>query len=406
MKQQCALGSLVVCGFACVLSAQPEYQIYDIGIVQTSDFGSQAFGVSPSGIVTGRSLGSPTHAWSWTEVGGRVDLPNLASPVRAFSVGNGVNDAGVVVGVGSTTAFGSDPLPLMWENGVVSVLPLPVTETLGRAYDINSLGVAVGSVNGGSLERGAIFNVPVPSVITQTTTNGSYMQVAYGINDAGLIVGTGFDPNNAAINAGVAFDMNTLSAFLIPALSGDNSVICFAVGNGGHVVGSSSFNQANGKPFIWTQTTGSLAIPLPVGTSQGSARGVNANGWAVGTASNAFAIPFLFDGTQTYLVADLLPAGSGWDLSMNTSSSAMGISDDGIIVGTGVHNSNTRAYAMVPTTSCYADCDGSGTLNIFDYICFGNEYASGSQYADCDGSGSLNIFDYICFGNAYAGGCP
>ncbi|MCA9278038.1 MAG: hypothetical protein H6815_04530 [Phycisphaeraceae bacterium] len=55
---------------------------------------------------------------------------------------------------------------------------------------------------------------------------------------------------------------------------------------------------------------------------------------------------------------------------------------------------------------CYADCDGSGALNIFDYICFGNEYAAGNAYADCDGSGSLNIFDYICFGNEYAAGCP
>ncbi|MCA9278059.1 MAG: hypothetical protein H6815_04635 [Phycisphaeraceae bacterium] len=55
---------------------------------------------------------------------------------------------------------------------------------------------------------------------------------------------------------------------------------------------------------------------------------------------------------------------------------------------------------------CYADCDGSGALNIFDYICFGNEYAAGTSYADCDGSGSLNIFDYICFGNEYAAGCP
>ncbi|MCA9278039.1 MAG: hypothetical protein H6815_04535 [Phycisphaeraceae bacterium] len=55
---------------------------------------------------------------------------------------------------------------------------------------------------------------------------------------------------------------------------------------------------------------------------------------------------------------------------------------------------------------CYADCDGSGGLNIFDYICYGNEYAAGNAYADCDGSGSLNIFDYICFGNAYAAGCP
>ncbi|MCA9280164.1 MAG: hypothetical protein H6815_00715 [Phycisphaeraceae bacterium] len=55
---------------------------------------------------------------------------------------------------------------------------------------------------------------------------------------------------------------------------------------------------------------------------------------------------------------------------------------------------------------CYADCDASGSLNIFDYICFGNLYAAGDPYADCDGSGSLNVFDYICFGNEYAAGCP
>ncbi|MCA9279583.1 MAG: hypothetical protein H6815_00865 [Phycisphaeraceae bacterium] len=56
-------------------------------------------------------------------------------------------------------------------------------------------------------------------------------------------------------------------------------------------------------------------------------------------------------------------------------------------------------------SNCYADCDSSGVLNIFDYICFGNAYANFDPYADCDGSGSLNIFDYICFGNAYAAGC-
>src|SRR5262249_35015989 len=59
-------------------------------------------------------------------------------------------------------------------------------------------------------------------------------------------------------------------------------------------------------------------------------------------------IPFLYDGTNTYRLADLIPPDSGWDLSMNTSSSALGISEGGIIVGTGVHNGDTHAYAMVP----------------------------------------------------------
>ncbi|MCA9278075.1 MAG: hypothetical protein H6815_04710 [Phycisphaeraceae bacterium] len=73
---------------------------------------------------------------------------------------------------------------------------------------------------------------------------------------------------------------------------------------------------------------------------------------------------------------------------------------------TGEVFSGAAFASFLVETSCYADCDGSGALNIFDYICFGNEYAAGTSYADCDGSGSLNIFDYICFGNAYAAGCP
>jgi hypothetical protein len=68
----------------------------------------------------------------------------------------------------------------------------------------------------------------------------------------------------------------------------------------------------------------------------------------VGTASSAFAIPFVYDGAATYRLADLIPAGTGWDLSMNTSSSALGISDNGIIVGTGVFNGATHGYAMLP----------------------------------------------------------
>src|SRR5437773_3339987 len=58
-----------------------------------------------------------------------------------------------------------------------------------------------------------------------------------------------------------------------------------------------------------------------------------------------------YDGKNTYRLADLIPPNSGWDLSMNTSSSALGISENGIIVGTGVHNGETHAYAMVPAST-------------------------------------------------------
>jgi hypothetical protein len=55
---------------------------------------------------------------------------------------------------------------------------------------------------------------------------------------------------------------------------------------------------------------------------------------------------------------------------------------------------------------CYADCDESGELDFFDFLCFQNEFAAGTEYADCDESGELDFFDFLCFQNEFAAGCP
>ncbi len=58
-----------------------------------------------------------------------------------------------------------------------------------------------------------------------------------------------------------------------------------------------------------------------------------------------------------------------------------------------------------PDATCYPDCDGSGTLDIDDFICFQTFFAIGDPYADCDASGSLDIDDFICFQTFFAIGC-
>ncbi len=341
----------------------PRYRIYDIGIVQAGDTASQGFGVSTGDVAVGRSVRTGgSQAFSWTQGGGIVGLPNLSA--RPFCVSNSANNSGIVVGTCATTLFGSSRLPTIWQNGAVSQLPLPSGETLGDASDVNASGVAVGSVNGGSLQRGVVYSGGSATVITQTTSNGSFFVTAFGVNDSGRVVGTGIDPNNAARNVGMVYDIGSGSAFEVGALSGFNGALAFAVSNTGYVVGSSMLNQGSGLPFIWSQAGGMVAIPLAAGTSQGSARAVNSAGWVVGTDSSAFAIPFLYDGVTTYRLADLIPAGTGWDLSMNTSSSALGISDNNVIVGTGVYNGQVHAYAMVPAASTLFDFDGDGTADI------------------------------------------
>jgi probable HAF family extracellular repeat protein len=177
------------------------------------------------------------------------------------------------------------------------------------------------------------------------------MYTAFSINDSGIVVGTGIDPNNAARNVGFLYDSVAHTSMDIGALPGRNGALAFDVSNAGQVVGASMQNQGDNVPFIWTQANGMTEIPLPAGASVGSARGVNSNGWVVGTGSGVYSIPFLFDGTTTYRVADLVPSSSGWDLLTNTASSAMSISESGVIVGTGVFNGAFTAYAMIPAAA-------------------------------------------------------
>ncbi|MEO6391222.1 MAG: carboxypeptidase regulatory-like domain-containing protein [Pyrinomonadaceae bacterium] len=327
--------------------AGPQYQIFDLGVVLMTDTASQGFGVSSGGVAVGRSVRTGgSQAFTWNFGGGLVGLPLLAG--RSFAVSNAANDSDTVVGTAAASLFGTSRLPVVWQNGAISQLPLPAGETLGDANDVNASGIAVGSVNSGSLQKAVIYNGATATLISQTTSGGSFFQTAFGINDSGRVVGPGIDPNNAARNVGMVYDIGQSAAFEVGALPGANGALAFGVSNAGHVVGSSMLNQGSGQPFIWTQAGGMVAIPLAAGTSQGSARAVNSAGWAVGTDSSAFAIPFLYNGTNTYRLADLIPVGTGWDLSTNTSSSALGISENNIIVGTAVFNGAVHGYAMIP----------------------------------------------------------
>ena len=61
---------------------------------------------------------------------------------------------------------------------------------------------------------------------------------------------------------------------------------------------------------------------------------------------------------------------------------------------------------------CYADCEtstGLGTLDIFDFLCFQDNFIAGFAYAcECDtstGPGVCDIFDFLCFQSSFVGGC-
>lgn len=336
-----ALAVATIAGAA--TAGAPHYNIIDLGVVSSGD-SVQGNGISAGGVAFGRTLGS-NRAFSWTQGGGLVTLGTVAG--RNFFTATAANDAGQVVGVGTTTSFGSGAVPIVWNNGVATQLAFGSGFDVGRAYGVNNNGMVVGSQGGGVSERATIWNDGFAQTINTTTAGGAYMTTAYAVNDAGMIAGIGIDPNNLARNVAILYDSVNDVAIEIPSLADDNGGIAFNMSQTGYVVGSSSFNQSGSSPFIWSMFGGTVEIPLTPDASQGSARGVNSDGWVVGTGSGLYAVPFLFDGTDTYRLQDLIDAGTGWDISTNTFSSGMGISDDGTIVGTGVFNGQIRAYAMV-----------------------------------------------------------
>ncbi len=63
------------------------------------------------------------------------------------------------------------------------------------------------------------------------------------------------------------------------------------------------------------------------------------------------------------------------------------------------------------TVLCYPNCDGSTAapaLNVGDFACFLQRFASGDPYANCDRSTAapvLNVADFTCFLQRFAAGC-
>ncbi len=355
--------SLVV---AATASAAPQYQIYDIGTLESDDPYSSGRGVSPAGIAFG---GSPhgsgllsSHAFTWTLEGGIVGLPNLAG--RDWSFALGANDSGMVVGISQTSANSTTRRPIVWQNGVASLLPLPAGYGRGDALGVNASGVAVGSAFNPSPPRAVIYSGGSATIITQTTASGSYFVTAFGINDSGRIVGQGADPSIPARKVGIVHDIGTATSIDIGSLPGFNGAIAWGVSNSGHVAGTSlQDTQVNGLPFIWSDANGMVAIPLTSGTTEATAQAVNSAGWVVGWGTRPSNGPFLYDGATTYRLQDLIPAGSAWDLSSD-SATAYGISDNGVIVGTGVHNGEAHAYAMFPGAPTPSPTPAAQAINL------------------------------------------
>jgi hypothetical protein len=72
--------------------------------------------------------------------------------------------------------------------------------------------------------------------------------------------------------------------------------------------------------------------------------------------------------------------------------------------GTGVLEDT---WVLSCDTVCRPDCDESGALDFFDFLCFQDAFADPTNpYGDFDGNGARDFFDFLAFQDAFAAGCP
>src|SRR2546423_15389201 len=103
-------GLLSVAIISAATATTPQYQIYDIGVIDLSDDASQGFGVSHGGIAVGRSIRTGgSQAFTWTVSGGIVWAANL--PGRGHPVSDSRNESWGVVGVSATLPFVRGRMP-------------------------------------------------------------------------------------------------------------------------------------------------------------------------------------------------------------------------------------------------------------------------------------------------------
>lgn len=351
--------ALTVAGLLAVSAAlpawadAPQYAITDLGVVSGATY-SQAFSISADGdTIVGRSLGTQYQAFSWTQGSGMVALANLVG--RNYAVANAVNDGGTIVGTSTTTAFGSGALPVVWKNGAVTQLAMPTGQTVGRANDINNNGIAVGSVGSGVSEIATIYdtNAGTSTRITALSAQGSFMQTAFSINNAGVIVGAGTSTGSQTVILSYDSVSGVMTEIAPLPYAGFNSSLAYTVSNSGYVGGTSGNGS---QAFLWSQAGGMVSVALPSISSNGSVRSVNDQGWAVGSSGGQYSNPFLYANGSTYLVSDIIVNEAGWNFDTTTSASALGISNDGSIIGTAQFNGVEHAYLLtaVPEPGTYA----------------------------------------------------
>lgn len=213
------------------------------------------------------------HAFSWTPLGGMVDLGTLGGQ-RSYA--EGVGNGGHVVG------YSSLPLELethgfVWtqQTGMVDVGTLG--GILSTAEAVNGWGQVVGgSAPPGNLTAHAFSWTPQGGMIDLGAIGGD-ASYALLVNDAGQVAGTS--------GGGGAFVWTRRGGMIDLGSLGGGGSYPYAMSRAGQVIGFSLLPGGKRHAFSWTRRGGMVDLGTLSGGDESIAYGVNDAGMVVGMST-------------------------------------------------------------------------------------------------------------------------
>jgi uncharacterized membrane protein len=324
---------------------------YVIPDLPGGDTTTQAYRVSPDGSTVVGRAGSAAglEATRWTQAEGTVALGDVAGgAVDAFAYGASA-DGSVVVGTGNN-ASGTEGFRWTAGGGLVGLGDLPGGTTDSVAFDTSADGSVV--IGYGSTDAGneawrwteATGLVPLgsgPLGVIDTFAR------AVSADGSMVVGGSPAGPWRWTEATGLV-PLGAPPSGLFPGGTWDVSP------DGGTVAGYVDLTSDPSAPSIgyrWTEAGGYELLPdLPGGATEAAARGVSLNGevavgygWT-GTNSWSSQATYWLDDGQIHRVDDLLAAW-GLDLGGMILSTALSVSDDGLVIaGSGWYAGDGTAY--------------------------------------------------------------
>ena len=301
------------------LEALEVRRLLSYSIVDLSGFAPTA--INNSGAVVGSGNG---HAALWQN-GTTIDLGTLGG---ASSLAYDLNNLGEIVGLSqdssSSQAFSWDSASGMQGLGVI-----------GWAYGVNDAGQVVGTASGHSFIWDSTHG------LTDLGTFGGTDSQARAINRSGQV--TGWVENLSAYKSptsyGYVWDSGTGSVTALAALPGYTASRAMDINDAGQVIGTSGFYTLTMHGPVYSPREACLwqnGVVIDLGMP--NARAINNLGQVIGGQ-------YLWqNGVLTDLSTQINPA-LGWTLNIN---STLDTNDAGQIVGQGTLNGQAHYFLMSP----------------------------------------------------------